>query len=169
VYEVIVMGGLVDLGDPANSSLLLKPLAVGAGGQAHGGGDLFADTSDADYQTILAWIESGALPTCEPDGGAAPMISGIVPATGSFLGTEAVVISGANFTAEGAGTTRVVFGDIDATSVQVTDDNTITCITPAHPLGTADVQVINDNGTDTLADGFTFIPSVPVPPPSSSR
>jgi len=45
--------------DPAASALLLKPLAEGAGGAAHGGGEAFASTGDADYQTLLAWIEAG--------------------------------------------------------------------------------------------------------------
>lgn len=39
------------------SPLLLKPLAMAAGGVVHGGGDVFADTTEADYRTILLWIE----------------------------------------------------------------------------------------------------------------
>jgi len=41
---------------PATSPLLLKPLAVGAGGMVHGGGDIFADTTVTDYRTVLRWI-----------------------------------------------------------------------------------------------------------------
>ncbi len=41
---------------PATSPLLLKPLAESAGGLVHGGGDIFADTLDADYLTIRDWI-----------------------------------------------------------------------------------------------------------------
>ncbi|MHC4972227.1 MAG: c-type cytochrome [Planctomycetota bacterium] len=47
--------GRIDLGTPANSLILTKPL-----GQSHGGGTIFSSTSDADYQTILAWIQQGA-------------------------------------------------------------------------------------------------------------
>ena len=46
------------------SALLLKPLAVQAGGTAHGGegpNSRFDSVSDADYQTILAWILAGEL------------------------------------------------------------------------------------------------------------
>lgn len=45
---------------PARSPLLLKPLAEAAGGMPHGY-TAFADTSDAGYRTILAWIEAGEL------------------------------------------------------------------------------------------------------------
>jgi len=41
---------------PPTSPLLLKPLAVSAGGVVHGGGDIFADTNDADYRAMLGWI-----------------------------------------------------------------------------------------------------------------
>jgi hypothetical protein len=45
--------------DPADSPILLKPLATECGGLAHGGGSFFASPDDPDYQTILAWIEAG--------------------------------------------------------------------------------------------------------------
>jgi len=48
--------------DPPSSPLLLKPLAVAAGGVVHGGGDIFADTTDADYQVIRAWIAGAKEP-----------------------------------------------------------------------------------------------------------
>ena len=51
---------LVDLGTPANSEILTKPLAPAQGGVNHNGGTYFATTSDVDYQTILAWITQGA-------------------------------------------------------------------------------------------------------------
>lgn len=39
-----------------SSPLLLKPLAVAAGGVVHGGGDIFADTLDVDYRALHEWI-----------------------------------------------------------------------------------------------------------------
>ena len=48
--------------DPPSSPLLLKPLAVAAGGVVHGGGDIFADSTDADYRTNLAWIAGAKEP-----------------------------------------------------------------------------------------------------------
>lgn len=51
--------GFSNLGSPANSKLLLEPLA---GSQSivgsHSGGDIFVDTNDANYQTIFNWIST---------------------------------------------------------------------------------------------------------------
>lgn len=52
-----VMAGRVDVATPTNSLLLKKPSTTGV---SHGGGKIFASTSDADYQTILKWIQQGA-------------------------------------------------------------------------------------------------------------
>lgn len=41
----------------ASSELLRRPLAMGAGGVYHEGGDVFADVDDPDYKKILAWAE----------------------------------------------------------------------------------------------------------------
>lgn len=49
--------GLVDLSAPADSLLLLKPLAESAGGVMHGGHDKFANQDDPAYVDFLAWIE----------------------------------------------------------------------------------------------------------------
>ena len=50
----------MDTNTPADSSILTKPLHTSEGGTGHGGGNLFADTNDANYQTILKWITEGA-------------------------------------------------------------------------------------------------------------
>ena len=42
--------------------LARKPLAVAAGGLVHGGGDIFADTADADYRALVRWIAGEKLP-----------------------------------------------------------------------------------------------------------
>ncbi|MHC5009379.1 MAG: c-type cytochrome [Planctomycetota bacterium] len=55
-------GSALDLGTPADSLILTKPLDTGAGGVSHGGGGIFMNTSDTDYQTILTWITQGANP-----------------------------------------------------------------------------------------------------------
>ncbi|MFO0631750.1 MAG: hypothetical protein U0168_02765 [Nannocystaceae bacterium] len=56
--------GLLDRADPTQSLLLLKPLAVAAGGVEHGGHDKMDDTSDPAYQDFLKWIELWA--RCRP-------------------------------------------------------------------------------------------------------
>lgn len=48
--------------DPDTSPLLQKPLAVAAGGVVHGGGDVFADSLDAGYRTLRAWIAGAQEP-----------------------------------------------------------------------------------------------------------
>jgi hypothetical protein len=48
--------------DPPASPLLRKPLAIAAGGDVHGGGVIFADTTDADYVTLRAWIAGATEP-----------------------------------------------------------------------------------------------------------
>jgi len=40
--------------------LLLKPLAVSAGGLHHVGGDLWADQTDPAYRCLHAWLRAGA-------------------------------------------------------------------------------------------------------------
>ena len=52
-------GVLVDYTRPTCSSLLLAPLAKSAGGVGRCAREVFKDTSDPDYQKILASIESG--------------------------------------------------------------------------------------------------------------
>jgi len=46
---------------PTASPILTEPLAVAAGGTAHGI-EPFASTDDPDYQAILAWIVQGTAP-----------------------------------------------------------------------------------------------------------
>ncbi len=44
------------------SELLLRPLAVNAGGVNHSGGDVWAETSDAEFKAVRAWaMQAGAL------------------------------------------------------------------------------------------------------------
>ncbi len=52
----------IDVDDPAQSLLLLKPLQQSAGGYFHRGaelfegGDVFADSEDRDYLVLLDWV-----------------------------------------------------------------------------------------------------------------
>jgi hypothetical protein len=51
------VSSLVVPGDPAQSRLLLQPLAPQAGGNAyHSGGWQFASKSDPDWKTLEAWV-----------------------------------------------------------------------------------------------------------------
>jgi hypothetical protein len=51
------VSGLVVPGDPANSRLLLQPLAPEAGGSTfHSGGRQFASKNDPDWKTLAQWV-----------------------------------------------------------------------------------------------------------------
>lgn len=58
--NAVLREGYVDLENPAQSLLLLKPLAEGAGGLEHGGHDKFETTTDEAYLDMKAWIERRA-------------------------------------------------------------------------------------------------------------
>ncbi|HLH94031.1 MAG TPA: hypothetical protein VKW08_02840 [Xanthobacteraceae bacterium] len=50
------VSGLVQASDPANSRLLIHPLAPEAGGDLfHSGGRQFADKNDPDWKTLAQW------------------------------------------------------------------------------------------------------------------
>lgn len=62
-YNYASAAALVVPGEPDESLLSQKPLAQRAGGLYHGGaerfggGDVFSDRDDLDYQTLARWIE----------------------------------------------------------------------------------------------------------------
>jgi hypothetical protein len=52
-----IVSALVVPGDPANSRLLLQPLAPEAGGNTfHSGGRQFASKNDPDWKTLAQWV-----------------------------------------------------------------------------------------------------------------
>jgi hypothetical protein len=53
----VIDGGLMNLEDPTQSLLLLKPLTENAGGVPHLGGQKFHDTLDPAYVSFLSFIE----------------------------------------------------------------------------------------------------------------
>lgn len=79
-------------------------------------------------------------------------ITSVTPNTGAAAGGTAVTIKGTNF----AGATAVSFGGAAATLPVVVDDETITCVTPAHAAGAVDVVVTDDSGTATETGGYTY-------------
>jgi hypothetical protein len=62
--RTLLDSGYVDLASPADSLILLKPLAVEAGGVEHGGHDKFQDTEDTMYVALHTWITRQA--RCQP-------------------------------------------------------------------------------------------------------
>ena len=80
----VVEWGLLDVDTPADSLILLKPLARNSGGLRHGGGTKFRSTEDPAYLDFRWWITyyaqcvnpalDGGLPDLEVD--AAPADAG---------------------------------------------------------------------------------------------
>jgi hypothetical protein len=82
-----------------------------------------------------------------------PNITSISPPTGSTTGGTSVTITGTNFT----GATSVTFDGLDATSIDVANSTTITCITPAHSAGAVNVIVTTIGGPSGAFSSFTYI------------
>ncbi len=94
-----------------------------------------------------------------------PEVTTVTPSVGPIVGGLDVVIQGSNFV-PGA---TVRFGNATATSVVVSDPNTLACRTPPNVLGLTDVTVINPGAAqpqDTLTDGFTYVDAVVGTPPT---
>jgi hypothetical protein len=53
----VIDAGLVDVQNPEQSLLLLKPLAEGGGGVPHGGHEKFFPGSDPGYDNFVYWLE----------------------------------------------------------------------------------------------------------------
>jgi hypothetical protein len=85
------------------------------------------------------------------------VISSISPSSGSTAGGTNVTITGTNFT----GATSVTFDGIAATTINVVNSTTITCITPAHSDGAVGIIVTTGGGPSDAFSSFTYItPSV---------
>jgi hypothetical protein len=82
-----------------------------------------------------------------------PVITSVLPASGSTTGGTSVAIAGADFV-NGA---SVLFGGAAARSVGFGSSSFLSVVTPAHREGTVDVVVVNpDTRTGTLFAGFAF-------------
>ncbi len=86
-------------------------------------------------------------------------VNTLTPSTGTSLGGTSVTIAGSGFLNGPAGATSVRFGGVLASAVNVLDDGTLSCNTPAGtPLALVDVQVSNANGTVTAPAAFRYNP-----------
>jgi hypothetical protein len=55
--HAVIDAGLVDVKDPLQSLLLLKPLAEGGGGVPHGGHEKFTPGGDPGYENFVSWLK----------------------------------------------------------------------------------------------------------------
>jgi hypothetical protein len=84
---------------------------------------------------------------------AAPDLTAVNPGTGPITGGTSVTLTGTGLT----GTTSVTFDGLPATSVTVVNATTVTALTPSHSAGLVDVQLTTPDGSDTLANAFTYV------------
>jgi hypothetical protein len=89
---------------------------------------------------------------------AAPIVTGLSPASEPTVGGAVVTIIGNNF----LDATSVLFGDIPATFT-IDSATQITATAPALPAGTVDVTVTTEDGTSatSASDQFTSVAGVP--------
>jgi len=87
-----------------------------------------------------------------PDATTPPLLTGLAPNNGGVAGATLVTINGAGFT----GATAVTFGGTAATAVNVVDNNTITCSSPAKTAGAYDVIVTTPKGSSPTGVKFTY-------------
>ena len=130
---------------------------------AHGAGTCHVTVINPEGQETVVPLGFTFLPL------PAPAPSYLSPNSGPSLGGTTVYVQGSNI--DIASTTRILFDGVPATNVQVVSagygTQYLTCKTPVHPAGPADVTVINKTGeSGTLSRGFTFTASPP-PAPSS--
>jgi IPT/TIG domain len=86
---------------------------------------------------------------------AAPVVTGISPASGAAGGGDTVTVTGTGFT----GATSVLFGSVAATNLNVVSDTQLTVTSPPPNVsGTVDVTVTTPAGTSatSAADQFTY-------------
>jgi formylglycine-generating enzyme required for sulfatase activity len=79
-------------------------------------------------------------------------VSSIAPNAGTTAGGSQITITGAYL----ALTTGVTIGGASCTDVTVVNPTTVTAVTPAGALGSADVVLWGGKGTTTVPGGFTY-------------
>ena len=93
-----------------------------------------------------------------------PSLLSVDPGSGSLSGGTHVTLTGANFRFAGDGAVTVVFDRRPATDVTIGGDESVSCVSPpgAEP-GPVTVTVSNDNGSGSLAAGFSYAADATTP------
>jgi lysophospholipase L1-like esterase len=81
----------------------------------------------------------------------AKLLATVSPASGPLAGGTTITLAGSNLT----GATGVTIGGVAATSVNVVNASTVTCVTPAGSAGAKDVVITTPAGSSTLVGAFT--------------
>jgi hypothetical protein len=83
----------------------------------------------------------------------AASITAVTPSVGLTAGGTAITVTGQNL----SGVTAVTVGGIAATALLIRNDHTLTCVTPAHTAGAANVVASTQTGPATAVGAFTFV------------
>jgi hypothetical protein len=112
-----------------------------------------------DITVVTPYGTSGTSSADQFTAVAAPTVTGVSPASGSWIGGTSVTITGTNFT----GLISVAFGGIYASSITVNSSTQMTVTAPAAVPGTFDITVTTSNGTSATssADQFTYTAAAP--------
>ena len=90
----------------------------------------------------------------------AAAVTGLSPKHGPRTGATEVTVTGTNFRAD-SGEMRCRFGGVDATEVRAVSNNTVVCVAPALPSGSAvgwvPVEVSNNGGVDFTQSGLQYL------------
>ncbi len=108
-----------------------------------------------DDQDAIRWIygDGGNFCTSAP----APVVNGILPATGGTGGGTSVTITGSNFVPGAA----VTIGGVAAVGVNVSSSTSITASTGPHGPGAVGVTVTNPDGQSGSGGSFTYVCATP--------
>jgi hypothetical protein len=104
------------------------------------------------HRSLIAVRKSERIALIPADTLARPTLTGVSPSTLSTAGSEAVTLTGTGFSGYEA---QVWFDTTAATSVVVVDDETITCVSPAHAAGAIYVVMRSQRGDDTYAATYS--------------
>lgn len=91
-----------------------------------------------------------------------PSVAGVRPDSAFVMGGHGVRTSGSGFSEYSPGQNSVMFGGALAGDVVTLADDVLTASVPAGSPGSVDVAVVNENGSGSMSDGFTFFSYPPV-------
>ena len=114
----------------------------------------------------LVAAPSGAAPHVAKAEPPRPVVTKVDRTTGPVAGGTRVVVRGRHL----SGATKVVFGRVNGTIVDVRSDRKLIALTPRHAPGTFKVRVVTKGGKSRPGTTFTFVaPPQTDPPPAPTE
>ena len=139
-------------GAPCNNAIVVNAgsLTCATGAHAAGKSTVVVTNTDTQFGSLTDGYEY--LP--------APRITSVAPDAGPLTGATPITLTGSGFL-PGA---TVTIGGSPCSSLAVSSPSRITCRTPGHAAGPADVVVTTGGGQVTKTGGFTFVAAPGIPP-----